>query len=58
MALRRQSVANGVVSRIEDAIGGGWLVYRSASSFSVAFSRHVGVPPARYAHKVMEDALA
>jgi transcriptional regulator, AraC family len=31
------------------------LGYRSASSFSVAFTRHVGVPPARYAREVTES---
>lgn len=58
MALSRQSVENGVVSRIEDPIGGWVAGYRSASSFSVAFLRHVGLPPARHAQKVMEDAFA
>lgn len=43
----------GRVAEVAEKVG-----YRSASSFSVAFSRHVGVPPARYARKVMEDAFA
>ena len=30
--------------------------YSSASTFSVAFARHVGVPPARYARQQMESA--
>ena len=59
MALRRQSVENGVVSRIEDAIGG-WV---AGVSLRPLFQRGLfvpcwGSPPARYAQNVMEDAFA
>ncbi len=39
----------GGVAEVAEKVG-----YRSASSFSVAFARHVGVPPARYAREVTE----
>ena len=40
---------NGGVAEVAERVG-----YRSASSFSVAFTRHVGVAPARYAREVTE----
>lgn len=45
--LRRNGLA---VAEVAEKLG-----YRSASSFSVAFTRHVGVPPARYAREVTES---
>ena len=39
--LRNQGVA---IADVAERVG-----YSSASTFSVAFSRHVGMPPARYA---------
>lgn len=44
--LRRNGLG---VAEVAEQVG-----YRSASSFSVAFARHVGVPPARYARKGAE----
>jgi AraC-like DNA-binding protein len=43
----------GGVAEVAEKVG-----YRSASSFSVAFARHVGVPPARYAREATEDVFA
>jgi AraC-like DNA-binding protein len=40
--LLRRETAN--VAAVAERVG-----YGSASAFSVAFTRHVGVPPARYA---------
>ena len=39
------------VAEIAERVG-----YGSASAFSVAFSRHVGLPPARYAREQTEPA--
>ncbi|WP_460527252.1 AraC family transcriptional regulator [Chitinimonas naiadis] len=43
--LRRKE---GGVAEVAERVG-----YRSASAFSVAFARHVGVPPARYARELL-----
>ena len=44
------SIENGV-AEIAERVG-----YGSASAFSVAFTRHVGLPPARYAREQTEPA--
>jgi len=40
----------GNVAGVAERIG-----YGSASAFTIAFTRHVGVPPARYARKRTES---
>jgi len=48
MALAKRQLRNGEggIAEIAERVG-----YSSASTFSVAFSRHVGLPPAHYARK-------
>src|SRR5690625_1092370 len=45
--LRREKVG---VAQVAESVG-----YSCASSFSVAFNRHVGLPPKRYAQKQLES---
>jgi AraC-like DNA-binding protein len=47
MALAKDLLRRGVygIAEVAERVG-----YSSASTFSVAFARHVGLPPARYAH--------
>jgi AraC-like DNA-binding protein len=40
----------GDIAEVAERVG-----YSSASTFSVAFTRHVGLPPTRYARRQMES---
>jgi len=47
--LRRKEAG---IAKIAEQVG-----YSSASTFSVAFTRHVGLPPARYARDISFDRV-
>lgn len=55
MALARDLLAKGQggVAMVAQQVG-----YSSASAFSVAFTRHVGMPPARYGQQAAQGAVA
>jgi len=55
MALARQLLRRGELKLAEIAERVG---YGSVSAFGVAFTRHVGMPPRRYAQSAPEDAIA
>jgi AraC-like DNA-binding protein len=56
MALAKDLLRRGgcAIAQVAERVG-----YSSASTFSVAFARHIGVPPARYAHaaRAREEAV-
>jgi AraC-like DNA-binding protein len=47
MLLRKKE---GGVAEVAERVG-----YGSASAFSVAFTRHVGLPPSRFAHEMVPN---
>lgn len=53
MALAKDLLRRGAcsIAEVAERIG-----YSSASTFSVAFARHIGLPPARYAHSQLQAA--
>jgi AraC-like DNA-binding protein len=55
MGLAKELLRRGAVriAEVAERVG-----YSSASTFSVAFARHVGMPPARYARLADEEVLA
>ena len=56
----RMALAKNLLRRKEGGVGeiAERVGYSSASTFSVAFARHVGLPPARYAREQMESRSA
>jgi AraC-like DNA-binding protein len=53
----RMAMAKNLLRRKEGGIAevAGRVGYSSASAFSVAFTRYVGLPPTRYAREEMES---